>query len=284
MNIIYLVFGNDFQFHQQVVFSILSILQKGTPPFQIFVYTDTPAFYAIFADKVQVIYISQTQIEEWKGKYDLFFRTKIKAIEYHSSHYPNEALLYLDGDTFLRKNGEEMQQLLQDGKAFMHKKEGALYKLPTKTERKIWDCCKGKRFAEIEVNEQTEMWNAGVIGIPVYQQNIAIEKALRLCDEMCEAGASSRLLEQLSFSIALQNTYGLVEVKDIMAHYWGNKPTFNAIIQQFLIEETLKCGSLKDMIEHFPENLPPERLKVSNTKKKGIAILEKIFPDKIIAE
>lgn len=38
---------------------------------------------------------------EWQGSYGYFFRLKIKALEYVAKEYPNQNLLYLDGDTFI---------------------------------------------------------------------------------------------------------------------------------------------------------------------------------------
>jgi hypothetical protein len=70
---------------------------------------------------------------------------KIKALQLIAQKYPNESILYLDGDTFLSildllRNG------LENGENYMHL-EGKLSQLSSKTEKLMWKQMKGKTYA-----------------------------------------------------------------------------------------------------------------------------------------
>ena len=100
MNIVYFVLGPSTVIHQQVGFSIRTMLAQATDDDSIYVVTDTPTIYTGLP-KVTTISISQENIKAWRGKHDFFWRVKIKVLQQIAQMSPDKAMMYLDGDTYL---------------------------------------------------------------------------------------------------------------------------------------------------------------------------------------
>ena len=164
MNIIYLVFGDELSNHLQANFSILSMLTQEKVINSINVVTDQPNFYNHLADYIKTFEIDHKTLE-WKGPYDFFWRVKIKAVELLTRTYKNENLLYLDSDTFLFGNLNQIKDKLNEGFSFMHLSEGKLAQLGSKEESGCGD--KHVIKASVQLNHRNPLYgNAGVIGIP----------------------------------------------------------------------------------------------------------------------
>ena len=247
MNILYLVFGDVQIYYSQAYFSICTFLNQMDESDQIFVMTDSPDFYRRFGDKVGIILLNQDQLNEWKGKYNYLFRTKIKAIQFISELYPDKSLLYLDSDTLLFADLKLLKQKLN--RPVMHLREGALSELKSKTIKTLWQKIKGRKFGNIEIQNTHAMWNAGVVGIPAHKGSDITNLALNICDEILEENVGKWVVEQLSFSIAQSENGNLSPVDDFIGHYWSNKEEWNEAIQQFMLNSFLKNNTLQDDID-----------------------------------
>ncbi|MCP1997380.1 hypothetical protein [Flavobacterium sp. HSC-61S13] len=282
MNIIFFVFGTNISYYQQVFFSIYTVLANKDETDDIIVIAEDPTLFKQLGDRVKVIPIDTKMISDWKGDYDYFFRVKIKALEYISQEYPDKHILYLDGDTFVYQPLSIIKAGLAKGHNFLHLNEGTLPTLKTKTEKKLWEQIKYKKFADILIDENTTMWNSGVIGIST--QNFAtIPLALQITDEMCAAKVTCFTMEQLSFGIA-SNQLSTVKAADhIVGHYWGNKDQWNSLISIWISKSLMTNLTEEEMIESarkFPFVEIPFYVKTSNTYKRLSKRLQSVFKTK----
>ncbi|OOF36584.1 hypothetical protein [Rodentibacter heidelbergensis] len=283
MNLLLLTFGQKLENHYQAVFCILTFL-KDPQIKQIIIVTDYSAFYGFLGDKVKIISIDEKTLVDWKGKQDFFWRIKIKAMELVIHQYPDDHLLYVDSDTFLASNLQSIVQKLDENIGLMHTFE---YKLSgknrSKTVRRMLSSLNDKVFFDIRINQQSEMWNAGVIAVPKAHAKAMINLSLGLCDAICETACPRRLVEQFSFSLALNHFTPLHPCEEVIGHYWGNKAEWNQFIGQFFVDVLLKQKTLEQCVEELKEfnwqRLPLER-KLPSANSKIKRLIDWLFPNK----
>ena len=282
MNLLYFIVGNTTIYHTQCYFSILSFLSYDNID-GIYIYTDAPDFYNRLGNKVHVVQLSKDKMQEWRGEADFFWRTKIKLLEDFSEKHPQEPMVYLDTDTFLYKSSQALLTGLRSGRtAYMHTNEGELNKMKH-TPGRMWKQIEGKTFGGITFKDKAYMWNAGLVAVPVENRLEVIRQALNVCDEMCSAGVTRRLIEQFSISAALTENYDLQPADDMVGHYWGNKNGWNELISDFFLQAYLKNlpeEELIDSLKNFNYNQIPVYIPVKNTKKRLISLVNKLVKEK----
>ncbi len=282
MNIVYFVFGHQLSYYQQVFFSIYTALANKDESDNILVIAEDPSFFKQLKNRITVIPIDKKTITEWQGDYNYFFRVKIKALEMIAKEYPTQPILYLDGDTFIYKPLSLLKAALDCGQNLLHLNEGTLPTLKTKTEKKLWSQIQNKSFAGIVINENTCMWNSGVIGISVAHFE-AIPMALQITDEMCAAQVTCFTMEQLAFGIAANHFSALKPADHVVGHYWGNKEQWNEHISNWIKKSLMTDLTVDEMIEQarlFPFHEIPFYLQYSNTYKRLSKKLQHIFKAK----
>ena len=86
------------------------------------------------------------------------------------------------------------------------------------------------------MGQETEMWNAGVIGLS--QSNKAFfDDILDLTDQMY-VKYSKHVMEQLAVSYVLQTRSQLISAEKTIYHYWNQKPEYQLEIQKFFGDYT----------------------------------------------
>jgi hypothetical protein len=281
MDLLFLTFGSNIKNHYQANFCMLSFLQQREQVNSIHMYTDHPEFYTHLGEFVNVVPVTEQLLQEWKGEHDFFWRVKIKAIEDFMLKNGQNPVVYLDTDTFLHHDLRSFQQLLAQGIALMHEQEGKLSELGSKTEKTMWSQVQHKAFGGVTIDNGSSMWNAGVVAIPVQKNLEAIRLALQICDDMCAAGVTRRLIEQFALSVALDKTYGLQAASPWIGHYWSTKEDWNEAITAFFLESLLKSYTLEQDIRRmasFNFRQLPIRKKVKNTRIRLLRLVDKFFP------
>ena len=279
MKIVYLVFGHNMDNYQQVYFSIYTALASKNTNDRILVVAEDPSLFSSFEDSIEIIPINRDVIKDWEGKYHFFWRVKIKALQLVAQKYPSDSILYLDGDTFFYQNIDSLRNGLLNGQNYMHLEEGKLSVLSSKTEKLMWRQMKGKSYNTIMIDENSAMWNAGLIGIS-HKHLDCLELTLGINDAMCADGVTRRLIEQFAFSLGLKESAVLHPADHIVGHYWGNKKQWNEIIDHFLKECFMKNYSLDQIIEQVKKidfTQHPIRVKESNTHKKLKVFIDRFF-------
>lgn len=282
MNIVYLVFGNNLDHYQQVYFSIYTALAYKNSSDRIIVVAENPSVFKSLEDYIEIIPIDRDLIKEWEGKHQFFWRVKIKALQLIAQKYPLDSILYLDGDTFFYKNMDCLRNGLRDGQNYMHTEEGKLSSLSSKTERLMWRQMKGKTYHNTLIDENSAMWNAGLIGISNKHFD-CLDVTLEINDAICADDVTRRLIEQFAFSLGLNQYSPLQPADHIVGHYWGNKKQWNKIIDDFLKECFMKNYSVEQITELVREmDLTQNAIivKESNTQKKLKMFIDQFFKNK----
>ena len=245
--VLYLTFGTDLRVHQQAAFSVMTLLGRGVAEVQI--WTDAPHFYRFFGERIVTKSLSHALLADWKGPHDFFWRIKIAALRQIAADNPGKHVLYLDADTFAFSGLSAIEDTLAQGRHLMHALEGRPSELPTSTERRMGRQTEGKSFGPVTVTAEHRMYNAGVVAVSALRARPALAMALEICDAMCAAGVTRRLVEQFSLSIALKENGGLRAANDVIGHYWGNKLEWTQHIGQLLLEHHLRGSSLEQQID-----------------------------------
>jgi len=233
---------------------------------------------------VRMMPVTEAQLEEWKGPHGFFWRIKIKAIQQLCAEYAGEPVLYLDTDTFLY-NKDSIATLFRDGEALMHECEGLMRDAATKTERKMWSQIGSKPFAGSPLPATASMWNAGVCGIPNTKDGEECAYALQLCDELCAAGVTRRLIEQFSLSVALEKYYGLKPAAAAIGHYWSTKEEWELIINRLFSEAYFKGQDIEAVIKDlrdFDFGQTPVKKRQKNTALRLNRLVNKLFQPKAV--
>jgi hypothetical protein len=287
MNITLLTFGEKVETHSQANLAILSLLNDPHHFNKIIVVTDNAKLYTKLLAHPQIVIeeIANDTLKDWLGRYSFFWRIKIKALELIVNKYTDAPIMYLDSDTVLKGSLAELKSMLDAGHHFMHLNEGYLCKAKTKTEKLMWKQVAGKTFGGVTISSQHCMWNAGVVGIPRQTAKQTISLALQICDDMCAANVTRRLIEQFAFSVALSETNMLKPADRYFAHYWSNKSEWNLFANLFFAETQLLGLGIEESIENLESrraDFPPIKVKISSTKAKLNRLLDNIFERRIL--
>lgn len=280
MNLLYIVFGDNMNYHVEAYLSILSFQKQLTKDDRIFVLTTKPEYYR--HAKVQILPISEQQIEEWKGPHKFFFRIKIKALEYLGQRYPDEHLLYLDSDTFLFGSLETLRQRLDEGCGLMHLQEGHPSKMSGGS-LKMWKKVQGKTYGGVTLGEKHDMWNAGVTGIPAGLVAQVTATSLAICDGMLNDGANTFILEQYSTSVSMAEHTKLCAANDHIGHYWGNKREWEHLSALLLVRSLMCESTVEEELATVTHELlmsTPVYVHKSSTGDKLRRLINKFFPNR----
>lgn len=282
MTILYLTFGEKTEFHVQAYLSMLSFRRQLTSDDRIVMVTTAPRLYHHMQDWAEVIPIDDQQIEAWQGDYHFFWRAKIKAIEYVSSLYPQDDILYLDCDTILYGDINELKRPLAEGVGLMDENEGHPSRMKTKTLR-MWKTIAGRTYDGITLGAKHNMYRAGVVGIPHAKAPEVLTTALALCDGMLADGAERIVIEQYSLSVALFERVGLRETYPVIAHYWASKEYWIKAGMELMARVLLTKASPEEEMQMY-EALDFSQLPIyvykSNTARRLKGLVGKVFKDR----
>jgi hypothetical protein len=285
MNILYLVFGEEQESHIQTYFSICSFIGQMSEKDRIYVLTDAPKYYERVANRVNIVEVSKGLLDEWEGSKRFWGRVKIKAIEYICSIHPNEAVLYLDSDTFLY--GDLNQLKAELAHSMLHQYEGKPSVMKSKSEKLLWKQVGGMSFGGIVIQPEHSIWNTGVVILPAKKGADIVKMALLICDSMLQANITKKLIEKISISVAIAEFGEAKSSNFYIGHYCENKSEWNEIIKRFVIESFLGNRSLDEdiaLIQHwdFAKLAIQKRVPLVQIRLKKI--IERIFPAKIIQQ
>lgn len=278
MNLLYIVFGDNLNYHLEAYLSIRSFQKQLTEADRIFVLTTKPEYYR--HAHVEILPIGDEQIEQWQGEHRFFFRVKILALDYLQQLHPDEHLLYLDSDTFLYGSLEALRKRLNEGLGLMHKREGH----PSKMKGgawKMWKQAGGHTYGDVTLGLKHDMWNAGVTGIPAQKARRIIETSLAICDGMLGDGANTFILEQYSTSVAMAENTQLCEASDHIGHYWGNKDEWEKLSGELLLRAYMKESTLEEELEAITDELlhtTPVYVHKRSTAEKLHRQVDRLFP------
>lgn len=269
-NLVLLSYGRPSEY-KRAIFCILSFWAWGKnhlSDWRIVIYTDRPDFFEPYLKRLNVLYISLTEElrKEMLAGTVFFHRLKVAVIDMTFKTFPDDALMFIDSDTFFIAEPGSLLNSFEAGKCFMHKREYMLkdgLALFTSFNQEKYPEAFLKYIAsrKFEIGGITEQfsesdysWNSGVLAL---DKSFAkyMPDVFRLTDEFY-ANSEWFVSEQLAFALTLQKRTTIRSAEDVVLHYWG--------VQQKIL--------LDGLLDVFFENTSPdqfvdESLILSLTKK-----------------
>lgn len=234
---------------EQLELSVLSWLKYSEVHPDVIVVTDRKKeFFSRLPFAVKVETLSDDVFLNWMGPFHFFWRIKICSIVHVLEKLRPKKLIYSDTDVVCKLSLKKRMNEWRNGVTYMNLRERKLSgELQVKENKTIWKKIKGKTFAGVAIDEDSEMWNAGVVGIKQEDKGF-ITDALRICDSMLEQRIFLIRNEQIALSLALKNKSNLESLEPELRHFWNNKSEWNMYYSQF----TQKYDG-QERLAHFSE-------------------------------
>jgi hypothetical protein len=268
-----LAYGEAPGVYRQSLMLLLSLVAHAPDPYELVVATDRPECYVWFGTRVEIEFLDFARLQAWKGPRPFSMRQKLElarasiaTVASGLSRTPPSATVLLDADVLALKPLGPFVTRLQAGGLFMHKKEFVLSENRRAGNRRLWNTLRKSRSFDFARDDA--MWNSGVIGVPAADRQL-LDEAIDLYDRLGEEGLTHFATEQLVEGVIFGRTGRLEPAAEWFAHYWGNKPGYDAEIARRLADAFIEGMSVKDaaaMYRERPIDLPLE-VRRSRTEK-----------------
>ena len=278
----FLTFGQKTEYHVQAYLSMLSFRRQATAQDHFVMVTTAPEFYRHAQSWAEIVTITDEQVQQWQGKHQYMFRVKTIALCKQVEAHPDDHLLFVDTDTVLYGDLQQMREVLDQGTGLLHRNEGHPSQMKGPSQQ-MWKTVKGNTYGNITLGDTHCMWNSGIIGIPRKKMKQIADDTLMLLDRMLDDGVKSFNIEQYAMSVAMQTHVSLEEAYPYVAHYWASKECWvNAGME--LLSRVLLTNATEEEEMRLFEQLDLSKLPInvhhSNTGRRLHNLVGKAFPDR----
>lgn len=289
MNLLYITWGKGMGNHMQTIFAIITAFRYRESFKNIYIVTDHPEYYSFLKDSVQIINVTEETLERWAGPENFILNIKIKGLELFNELYPQENVFFTDSDTFFYESPHLINDLLSQGKAAMQLNEGTFGDRLTKskTTQRLLPILESLPIEKLKlkrtITKDTQMYNSGVIALPAHNMKQILAQVSDLTTYFLSIkGLRIHYLEQLAFSLVIEDNYELHDCEYCVGHYWGNKEEWQENISTFLIKGFSANYGIDDFVQalsDFNFDLPIIVRKRSMNKKLKQKV-DKLIPNK----
>jgi hypothetical protein len=225
-----LAYGPERRLHHEATVALLTLREFAPREASVTVFTDRAELYRWLNAHVTIDVLTSAIIREWRGPADDRFRPKIEALR--RLHGGDTHAVLVDTDTMARAPLAPLGAHLESGGFVLYEREYRIAAAPRRGDRTLRHEIAGRRWANIPADENTWMWNGGVIGASGHHGDV-VDRTLIAFDEMRQASRHFAL-EQLAYSIVFP-AYGPVRAaSDSVVHYWANRRWFDRRLDRFL--------------------------------------------------
>lgn len=211
---LYIVFGQSEIHYFEAIFSILTLLHHTKQP--VIVLCEQPKHFQ-FSDRIDTVLLTEALKNEWLQGSDYFFNIKLYGTYHILSHYTDK-VIFLDTDTVINENIDNLFNRIDNNNAILHDMEGAISK---RRFRKDLSMLFGQSLPcgqqDIELLPESKMYNSGVIGINKANASVLIDAA-NLASQI-DKKATCHTSEQLALGLCLE--------RKVSVHTLGNKPIYH---------------------------------------------------------
>jgi hypothetical protein len=270
-----LAYGDAPGVYRQSLMLLLSLVAHAPEPYELVVATDRPECYVWFGTRVEIEYLDFARLTAWRGPSPFSMRQKLELAraatptpESGLSRVPPAATVLLDADVVAVKPLGPFVNRLIGGQLFMHKKEYVLAESGRSGNRRLWASL--RRSREFEFRADDAMWNSGVLAVPTADRPL-LDQSIALYDRLGTAGLRHFATEQLVEGVIFGRTGRLHAAEEWFAHYWGNKPGYDAEIARRLADAFIEGLTVKEAAARYreaPIDLPVE---VRRTRTEKLA-------------
>jgi hypothetical protein len=244
---------------------LLSLVAHAPEPYELVVATDRPECYVWFGTRVEIEYLDFARLTAWRGPSPFSMRQKLELAraatptpESGLSRVPPAATILLDADVLAVKPLGPFVDRLRAGDLFMHKQEYVLSQSRRSGNRRLWAAL--RQSAEFQFRDDDAMWNSGVLAVPAGDRAL-LDQSIDLYDRLGAAGLRHFATEQLVEGVIFGRTGRLHAAHEWFAHYWGNKPGYDAEIARRLADAFIEGLTVKEAAGRYrdkPIALPVE--------------------------
>ena len=287
----YLLWGDRGDCSMECAFSICSFLSRQEVD-AVCVLTDRPELLGVFSchPKVRVHTVPTSDFIGWYGEKRFIYRAKIKGLQKLVELNPGEDILFLDTDTFCAGDAMAIRKHLAQGGFCMHHSAGNMNddKGFGEDRRVIWHNLKNREWNGIRIGDDARHWNSGCIGLPGGKAKEVMENVLMLNDAILAGlkdGESPKLSEEIAYSMILGASGEVMDVADIVGHYYANKAPWQNAIYRLFAECHAKGNSLEQDIEavqNFDFWAIPIHSHIRRWRRRIDCYMKKLLPDKRI--
>jgi hypothetical protein len=270
-----LAYGEAPGVYRQSLMLLLSLVAHAPEPYELVVATDRPECYVWFGTRVEIEFLDFARLQAWKGPRPFSMRQKLElarasttTVESGLSRTPPSATVLLDADVLAIKPLGPFVARLGAGDLFMHKKEFVLSENRRAGNRRLWNTLRKSRSFDFAPDDA--MWNSGVIAVPAPDRQL-LDEAIDLYDRLGEEGLTHFATEQLVEGVVFGRTGRLKPAAEWFAHYWGNKPGYDAEIARRLADAFIEGMSVKDAAAMYREKSIDLPLEVRRSRTQKIA-------------
>jgi hypothetical protein len=222
--LLYLSYGPA-RIHRENRFSALTALHQlrgDAGRARVVVYTDDASAFADLPVTVRTL--GRAELEEWSGGGRSYNnRAKTRAMVDAFERY-GRPLVYLDGDTWVRRPLHRLVSRIRPGQAVMHLPEGRLLEVPDRRRARLAAHLEGAAFqlgsgAPFSIPADAVMWNSGVVGLHPRDAHL-LEDAGSLAQQLWDALPGQPHLEQFALGQVLGQHLRLRAAEADVFHYW----------------------------------------------------------------
>ena len=249
-----LAYGDQPGVYRQSLMLLVSLVAHAPEPYELVVATDKPEAYVWFGTRVEIEYLDAARLAAWRGPTPFSMRQKL-ALASEATIPGRAATVLIDADALALRDLAPFVSRLRAGELFMHKQEYVLSESRRSGNRKLWNEVKGRGFTDRDA-----MWNSGVLAVPASDRAL-LDQALEMYDQLGASGLRHFATEQLVEGVVLGRTGRLRAAEEWFAHYWGNKPGYDAEIARRLADYFIEGLSVKEAAARYrekPIDLPAE--------------------------
>jgi hypothetical protein len=270
-----LAYGEAPGVYRQSLMLLLSLVAHAPEPYELVVATDRPECYVWFGTRVEIEFLDLARLRAWKGPRPFSMRQKLElarastaTLDSGLSRTPAFATVLLDADVLAVKPLSPFVARLRAGDLFLHKKEFVLSENRRAGNRRLWSMLRKSR--SFNFASEDAMWNSGVIGVPAADRKL-LDDAIDLYDHLGEEGLTHFATEQLVEGVIFGRTGRLKPAAEWFAHYWGNKPGYDAEIARRLADAFIEGMSVKEAAAIYREKPIDLPLEVRRSRTEKIA-------------
>jgi hypothetical protein len=206
----------------ETLFSVLTLRRFSgleDDAVRVLVVTDQPELFEEY--ECDVMPVSSSTLEEWKGPARFHHRCKVMALKCVLGERGGKCIL-VDSDTYFVRPPEGLFARIGPGRAVMHMVEGRLadstHAFNHRLGAILQDAGPGEnRSIALTRGPATVQWNSGVVGLDASDRPL-LDEVLELVDYFLQT-INVPVLEQLAFSIVLAGRTRLRPARDVIFHY-----------------------------------------------------------------
>jgi hypothetical protein len=259
-----LAYGGAPGVYRQSLMLLVSLVAYAPEPYELVVATDRPDRYVWFGTRVEIEYLDAARLDAWGGPAPFSMRQKLELIRAAAGPGQGPTVL-LDADVLARKPLDQFAARLHGGELFMHKHEYVLSQSRRSGNRKLWAALRERGY-----KPDDSMWNSGVLAVGPADRGL-LDEALSMYDALAATGPRHFATEQLVEGVVLGRTGRLNPAEEWFAHYWGNKPGYDAEIARRLADAFIDGLSVKEAAARYREKPIELPIEVRQTKRQKLA-------------